>query len=364
MQELLKLIGNPDMEKIAEQLQSNPEQALALLGILVSTVLITLGIIALFFVRPAQKEKPEKPGKEEEPKKEWLKTLKTVTYYAIPILVLILISVGLIGSSSNSFCRSCHVMKKEYKSFKASPHNSIGCLACHQEPGPSGFLMEKVRMGKRIFSNLSNRYNRPITAQVNNRSCLRCHKKIQTKASVKHTIKVSHKEFLSKRYKCSDCHSAIAHGKVTPAAKNPSMDKCIICHDGKRASTRCGLCHTQDIGKEPRKVLVGYPKTHLDPPTNCRGCHPIDKCTECHGLEMPHQPDWQVKHPREGFINKEVCRKCHHVNFCRICHPNMPAPHPDNWVETHDDYARNPVYGCGCHQEESYFCTLCHEMRE
>ena len=56
---------------------------------------------------------------------------------------------------------------------------------------------------------------------------------------------------------------AVAHGKVTPTAKNPSMDKCIICHDKKRASNRCSLCHAQDVGKEPRKVLVGYPKSTL-----------------------------------------------------------------------------------------------------
>lgn len=373
MQKFLQFARKVNIEKLAEQLQASPRKSLTLLGILVSGVFIILGILALFFIRPSETEEAEPGGAEKTIEKEKVppaqkrpsRAREAVSSFAVPLLVLLLILTGLVGTSQNYFCDSCHEMKKEYKSWQASLHKETSCVGCHQEPGLSGFIIEKVRMSKRAFLSLTHKYKRPITAEVKNGSCLRCHNEIKEKVSVKHTIRVSHKEFLNSRYKCVDCHSSLGHGKITPAAKNPSMDKCIACHNEKVASTRCNICHTKDIGEKPRTVLAGFPKARLDPPTNCRGCHPIDKCNKCHGLEMPHQADWKRKHPREGFVNKKVCKKCHDINFCRICHPNMPAPHSEgkNWVDTHDDYARNPYYGCGCHPDREYFCRLCHEMR-
>ncbi len=351
-EKLLLLFNKERILSILSNPQQNPKETVLLLGMILIIILIILILIAIFAVEPAQRKKQKGRSRQR----------LLVGAEIAAVLVLILSVNGLLYTSQPRFCRACHQIRTEYQEWKTSTHSRVGCVACHQDPGIFGFINEKIERVDDLVSTVRDRYlttadRTPIRANVSNDSCRRCHS-VEKGSLVSYTIKVRHKEILGAGYNCTDCHNSVAHGESVTQPRQPSMDKCVQCHDNQVASAECRLCHVPDVGKKPRQV-ADYPKIHLEPPFNCEGCHDIQKCTECHGLEMPHPADWKQKHPREGFVNKQVCWRCHDKRFCRECHQKIPDAHPDDFPATHGKASQQPE-SCSCHQREE-FCPICHE---
>ncbi|MEW6189118.1 MAG: NapC/NirT family cytochrome c [Actinomycetota bacterium] len=346
----LYLLSRERIISILKNPEAHPQEAVLLMGMFIVVVLMILTIAALIVFRPSKEKR--------KPREKLTKRQITIRIGITLVIILVLLASAMYYSSLPNFCRSCHTMKGEYYAWKESPHKKVNCLSCHQQPGVLGLCMEKTRMTSMIISQLRRSYKEPITAMVRDESCLSCHSDITQEKKIRYTIRVSHKEILDSGYKCTNCHNTIAHGKMVPNGKFPAMERCVLCHNDKRASSNCRLCHIEDIGKNPREE-VDFPKVHLEEPTSCRGCHPIETCNQCHGLEMPHPPNWEKKHPREGFVNKKLCWKCHNMPFCQHCHKRMPWPHAEDFPKTHGPASKVPG-ACGCHEREK-FCPICHE---
>jgi nitrate/TMAO reductase-like tetraheme cytochrome c subunit len=353
-EKLFLLFSKNKILSVLRHPQDSPKETVLLLGMILIILFIILTLVALIAVKPKRKkQQPEKP-------------IRKASVAAEILIVLMFVSLpcALIYTSQPKFCLGCHENSKEHQQLDASVHKEVHCLACHQEPGILGFITEKISRPNDSISfiekSVTKRPRSPVRANVTNSSCNKCHT-VDKRSLISHTIRVSHREILEAGYKCTDCHNTVAHNKAVPQPQYPTMEKCILCHDNKTASARCRLCHVPDVGKKPRQVM-DYPKIHLEPPYDCRGCHDIVKCNACHGLEMPHPRDWNKKHPREGFANKQACWKCHDMKFCQECHSPMPWPHPDDFPSTHGKAAEQPG-SCGCHKRR-VFCALCHEDKE
>ncbi len=204
---------------------------------------------------------------------------------------------------------------------------------------------------------------------VSNGSCNRCHRSVANGTVTRHGIRVRHKDFLDRGYKCVYCHNTIAHGDNVPVPKFPTMDKCVLCHDNKRASAECKLCHVEEAIGEAREPRREFVKIATEIPWHCRGCHTLEiskKCIDCHGLEMPHSPEFKSgKHARLGFTQKSICWRCHPSNFglCNKCHV-YPSPHgsESEWIRLHGPAAKKTII-VEVFLEDSQFidCYLCHD---
>jgi len=346
----LYLLSWKRIVSILKNPEAHPQEAVLLVGMFIVLVLIILTIAALIVFRPSKEKK--KPPKKLTKKQMVIRAGITLS------IILILFASAMYYSSLPSFCRSCHIMKGEYYAWRESPHKGITCLSCHQKRGVLGLCMEKMRMTSMILSQLRKSYKEPITAVVWNESCLSCHSDVTQEKKIRYTIRVSHKETLDGGYKCTHCHNTIAHGKMVPNGKSPSMEECVLCHNDKRTSSNCRLCHVEDVGKKPREE-IDYPKVHLEEPTSCRGCHPMETCNQCHGLEMPHPPKWEEgEHARDAFVDKELCWKCHINQECAECHTGN-WPHPRNFVQTHGKDTSNCF---NCHPK--HLCGICHPEKK
>lgn len=176
-------------------------------------------------------------------------------------------------TGKSSFCANCHEMKPFYKSWQRSTHQKVSCLNCHQEPGSLGFIITKAE-GLRNYS-LRNLYFgrfRPPLAFISNKSCLQCHQNLATKVTVAKSIRVSHKEFLN-AFNCSHCHAKVGHERISKKTNEPIMDKCLFCHrrPGEKASSRCNVCHLNDVGVRPGQ-LEDYQLIDFTDEA-CKGCH-------------------------------------------------------------------------------------------
>lgn len=357
MQKLLSVINFERIKYVLTNPRENPQETVILVGILIVITLI-LVIFSLFLI--SAKASPTKVRKKASQRTKWIKWITAIGL----LIILVGVSVfGLIYSSNPNYCNLCHVMRGEYQSWHKSTHSQVTCLSCHQKSGPIGWSEAKIRTLREAVLNVTKNYPQPITAQIKNLSCLKCHNKILKESITVNTIKMSHKEPINEGYHCTDCHNTVAHGNKVPQPQYPIMNSCIECHNGKNVSADCNLCHTKDIGEKPSTKISNYPLVHLPPPSDCRGCHDIQKCTACHGVEMPHPADFPKPENHASlaaFEKKNVCYRCHEETTCNDCH-RFPG-HSANWRKEHGPKASGQFKeGClRCHTRSEDFCGLCH----
>ncbi len=311
----------------------------------------------------------------------------------IVVVTILLVSVLSIGAylDSPATCASCHSEAKYYKSLQSTVHKNVSCMSCHGATGvvaPVDNTITYARWGWGYWIE-AQPPEKTVTAQVDASSCLGCHGNVLSGTQVANGIRVRHKDFLDKGVSCDECHGDVAHdGPV--ARKNvssPSMSQCVTCHDGTKASSECTTCHVKDfaltnadsLAQQGGKVKVagGWDV--------CYRCHSQTPCLGCHGVTMPHPPNWGPSrdasgnatpglHVPYGFKYREYCYRCHFqqgkqfqydVKNCQPCH--NPAPGSmhggPGWVKEHGLEATGKKGGelseCFiCHGSD--LCSYCH----
>lgn len=368
IEEMLEVLGSPQVE---------PQKTALVIAVLIifGLLVVAIGFLVFSFFEPARRkkvvevveveEKEEVESYEEEKRKKWISRESKITLIIAAAFTILLLVVGIAYTGRPSFCNTCHRMNKEYESWQRSTHRTVGCLKCHQEPGISGLIVQKFDYIRWALLAFTNHYNPKARAVVSNSSCNRCHREVARETVVRYGIKVRHRDFLIRGDKCTDCHNTVAHGEVVPVKRLPSMDHCILCHNQKVASAECKVCHTRDLAQGPRVTRAEMAKVALGAPKTCRGCHSIDKCTACHGLEMPHPEGWTAGgHARLAFTNRSLCWRCHpggsrfsdYFAFCNSCHqfPPLHETAEDDWIELHGPVAlKTKTWGYSN-------CWLCH----
>lgn len=281
---------------------------------------------------------------------------KTIYGLAGSLLLLLLLFYAVIFLSDlNATCLACHAVN-----YPARPHLNISCLDCHQRPGFSGKTAFKIRQLKMFFS--LKRYKLGSSLEcIPDSTCLKCHQEIHKPLKAKN-IKVSHAEFIG-REKCISCHEAEVHAVFQQ--EKPVMEICLYCHQVSSSQKSCSKCHERKVTLSGYEKLLGlehtagfltnhggrspnvcfachqkndceechqsfphdrdFPAKHgsyaLKNIYNCRSCHLIIKCNECHGTEMPHRKEWESLHgPKAVSDWNEVCTRCHTLNYCKKCH--------------------------------------------
>ncbi|MBI4728854.1 MAG: hypothetical protein HY775_05050 [Acidobacteria bacterium] len=94
----------------------------------------------------------------------------------------------------------------------------------------------------------------------------------------------------------------------------------------------------------------------------CAVCHPVIRCTRCHGTEVPHPRFWREAHGKVALARPELCDKCHkdEKQKCASCH-GLTMPHPANWSEAHRPVAKAGNSVCArCHTQQD--CSNCHKL--
>lgn len=301
---------------------------------------------------------------------------------AVAVMVLLAAAVG--GTAylgRTDVCLRCHDRSRYAGTLEQSVHAGIGCSRCHAPSGVFGAAKQGVTNVRWIVVyGTQKRSPDPLRAPIDDGACLRCHPHVTNGIVTSNGIRVRHADFLEAGSRCQDCHAATAHTVKRPT--RPRMDACLICHDGRTASSDCEECHVQDVAYTPA-VKRGFSKLKTaGAPDSCYVCHDERPCLRCHGLRMPHPAGWAptredlhaAKHAREGFANRTVCWRCHFgsgsalrpgEDACAPCHGRVPGYFHGGaaWVREHGLQATGqrsgPYNQCFfCH--DTGLCDLCH----
>ncbi|MDP4162448.1 MAG: NapC/NirT family cytochrome c [Bacillota bacterium] len=328
------------------------------------------------------------------------KLIKGVTL--ILLFLVALFSVGLFGlhsTSSSTFCASCHEMKPEYYTLKASAHSEVACESCHVAPGVNNLAKEKANGIVELIKKETNQYSAPIQMpkDIPNSACESCHNMRTRQVTPSGDIIIPHGKHLDKNIKCVECHSGVAHGKIaernvtfkTDYSKwdetlgksmmsdvkftSPKMETCIECHQARDVSTACKTCHT--TGMKPKSHLQPNFKTGLHGKIaeknvkKCHSCHQYMSDQDIQGLEdTPASQQFLAggKIQNHSLPAQEYAKE---NTFCKNCHMQRPPSHVKGFVNLHGAIAKKSTQKClACHdylntgfnKTTNITCSSCH----
>jgi hypothetical protein len=344
-------------------------QVTAVIAAVFLLVLLAVVLVLLIVLPPAEENEADPLDASDEPPLR----ARRRSYLAglIPLVLLAAVLGGLVYGNrfvtSTSFCLDrCHALDAAAAAWAGAEHSDVDCIACHRSPGPLGLLDTRLRGVGNLVSNVSST-EVSGTAVSTESACRECHSAQLEQVLTIDNLRISHRDFIDSM-PCRDCHGRVGHGRQgRPAGSGQplgiGMSLCRSCHDGITAASDCGTCHADGVVYSSRKTSA--PRVELSAPRTCEGCHSLEGCTACHGLEMPHPEGWAgpaVHAPLGAFARGDQCKPCHGES-CLECHsPSLHTNHGPDWVILH----RAPAGGTGCtncHDPEKVgedMCALCH----
>jgi hypothetical protein len=230
-------------------------------------------------------------------------------------------------------CEDCHT---NAKASKVSSDNLLGnhqsCQSCHEE-------------------------------QINS-TCQFCHtepENIVPLPKSEQELLFSHELHTSTlNLECASCHAGIDTVAYVTEANMPAMSSCIECHQAKKFSTNCELCHTNFTSLMPADHRVtDFQRTHKElarvgiMDVSCATCHTESFCQDCHtGTELLRfgfgRDLWAEPSPRTSTKDSPKQLRLQQV-------------HSLNYRFTHSIEAKSKLSDCStCHERQS-FCVECHQ---
>lgn len=263
-------------------------------------------------------------------------------------------------------CVSCHDSEEYVAVPEGSPHESVDCTTCHIGPSPADRLLFGYYQALGMVVPIVSVTDGPA-ATVHDAACIECHDDLGT-LTESAGLRINHGA-CTEGSTCVSCHSAVAHLESSTWPTSYNMEQCIDCHGVRRVQRSCDSCHTGKIetdvpttGTFPVTHGPNWKQTHgMGKMSTCSACHTDELfCGECHGLGVPHPPQFASYHGPVALTPQAECLTCHNEVFCTACHV-YEMPHPLAFTEEHGSIVNTDGDGqCGaCHAPVD--CITCHE---
>jgi hypothetical protein len=234
---------------------------------------------------------------------------------------------GMVVTSQNWFCNSCHTMNSYYDSWQASTHKEVACVECHISPGLDNFMMAKLNGLGQLVDDLLGRTTGKPSASVTDFSCTRsgCHdlEKVRTTSKLKGRYFFKHSNHLDLEYKgitthCTTCHS---HVKGTEHFE-VNTNACVACHLTAKSlrmpvvPVKSAYIKNVSLTSEPTTMphirtepILSSKSAEKTATRECKKCHaPPEKPVEYRGLKILHS---------EYVSYGASCESCHHFVTAR-----------------------------------------------
>jgi nitrate/TMAO reductase-like tetraheme cytochrome c subunit len=326
---------------------------------------------------------------------------KLIKAMTITLFFLILFfSLGLIGvetTSSSSFCSSCHEMKPEYYTWKASSHSQVDCVSCHTGSTKEDYAKAKVNGLVQVYKKATQTYAAPIKMPdlIPDSACEKCHNLSNRDVTPTGDIIIPHDKHKEKEVECIQCHKGVAHGNISDRKMTfqtdyekwdekvgktamedmkfikPDMASCIDCHKARKVTTECESCHTTGMIPSSHKDKNFKTKTHgKEAKTdlkNCNMCHEDMSTEVLTGYEEPSTIDKFLKQNHQ--IKKNHVNYAKENTFCVDCHSKRPKSHDSQFFNNHGTLASDSHGNCvACHDikkmptpgKNQVNCATCH----
>lgn len=309
-----------------------------------------------------------------------LKIIKGLTLTFIFILVFFGLGfVGVESTSSSKFCSSCHEMKPQYYTWKASTHSEVDCVSCHIQPGAENYAKAKANGLVEVYKKTTEKYQAPIKMPnlIPDEACERCHNIETRNFSVSGDLIIPHTKHKEEGIECVQCHSGTAHGEISDRKvtyksdygrwneklgaslmsdkkfTSPQMDTCMTCHELQKAPLECTACHESTMVPDDHRTdqfkAGGHGKIDDSELPKCEKCHSY-MSSEKYDLfkEVPTYKRLLSNQPAVPQVTAQTYAKTN--TFCRDCHKERPASHKQShFMSIHGTLSKNTKTCMTCH---------------
>ncbi|WP_223592174.1 cytochrome c3 family protein [Neobacillus bataviensis] len=331
---------------------------------------------------------------------------KLYKYLTVALLVIVVFfALGLIGvesTSSSKFCSSCHEMKPEYYTWKASTHSEVDCVKCHIGSGTKEYAQSKANGLLQVYKKATQTYTAPIRMpkEIPDSACESCHDVSKRDVTASGDIIIPHDKHKNKDIECIQCHNGVAHGKIADRKMTfqtdydkwdsktgvsamadfkfirPDMDTCVECHKARKVTTECSACHKTGMLPKSHEKADFKTKTH-----GKLAAENLKKCQQCHN-DMSKEPLKGYDDPSviDSFLNKDntLAKQKNQYDyakentFCKDCHSKRPASHDSSFFSSHGSIASKNQKSCvACHDVKKSStvtgnqvnCSSCHPSK-
>lgn len=307
---------------------------------------------------------------------------------------------GIEATSSSKFCSSCHEMKPEYYTWKASSHSEVDCVSCHIEPGIKQTAKQKVDLVvKAANRDESNSNVAPIRMpeEIPDSTCEKCHNVLQREFTVLGDIIIPHDKHKDEDVTCIQCHSGVAHGEIADREMtfktdydkwdsetgvaamadlkwtSPTMDTCMDCHESRQITTECSACHSTGMYPVNHQEADFKTKTHGTQAAaelkDCNSCHKYMSTADLEGYEEASALE-KYLNIDNGKSHKNQSTYAKENTFCLDCHKTRPESHNGSFFDNHGTEANKNEQKCyTCHDPNrtntagtnAVNCSTCHQ---
>jgi nitrate/TMAO reductase-like tetraheme cytochrome c subunit len=304
---------------------------------------------------------------------------------AAVFFIVIFFSLGLIGvetTSSSEFCSSCHEMKPQYYTWKASSHSEVDCVSCHIEPGTENYAKAKANGIAQLYKTKTDNYIAPIKMPtlIPDEACERCHNITSREVTPSGDIIIPHDKHQEEGIECVQCHSGTAHGEISDRKVtyksdyekwneklgaslmsdkkyiSPKMETCMDCHKVRKAPMECTACHESSMipdNHQSETFKVGdHGKIQSADLKTCDKCHSY--MSEPNDLFKEDANYTKYLNQDESNSNSVTVSEYAKTNtFCKDCHGQKPKSHERvSFTTEHGRYSK-----------ETDTCFTCHDNR-
>jgi len=306
---------------------------------------------------------------------------------------------GLEATSSSKFCSSCHEMKPEYYTWKASTHSEVDCVNCHIEPGVKNLAEAKAGGVKELYKKQTDTYSAPIQMpkDIPNSACETCHNMKNREVTTSGDLIIPHDKHLAKDIDCVKCHSGVAHGKIAERKvtfksdygkwdhslgksmmsdkkfTSPKMETCMDCHQARQVTTECKACHTTAMYPKSHKnkdfKLESHGSLAKDDVSKCNSCHQYMSKDE---ITLFNDKPAHTQFLSNGKIETKKINPQEYAkenSYCKSCHLQRPPSHNKKFINNHGSLAEKNEDSClTCHDYQNtgknktsnVTCSSCH----
>jgi nitrate/TMAO reductase-like tetraheme cytochrome c subunit len=319
--------------------------------------------------------------------------------------IILLFSVGFLGletTSSSKFCASCHEMKPEYYTWKASSHSEVACVNCHTGSSKEDYAKAKANGLVQVYKKQTGGFIAPIKMPnlISDEACGKCHNMNSRNVTPSGDLIIPHDKHKTEGVKCVECHSGVAHGKIAERKvtyrsdyekwddklgfsfmsdkkhTSPKMDTCMECHEVRKASLECKACHETSMLPENHKTEAfktgGHGKIQPSDLKKCEQCHSymsVDS-NDIFKEEPTYSKFLKNKTTSPNSSNVTVSQYAKTNTFCKDCHGQKPETHKiSSFTTEHGRLSKDTNKCFNCHENRitsdspvtKVQCTTCHQ---